>query len=166
MPFRLNRSREHFKFTALLVALPSICTFLIKLLFLPLGIETYATLFPLIIAIACYLYALSDTYIGFDETFFYVKNKKIPLSFVQAIRLTETANNKNVPYWKIVYTSSSAHQSNRSVRVLPNIYNDRFERFIKAVEQANPQAETDHYHFTILPGGMPKTTWGSRNIYR
>lgn len=86
------------------------------------------------------------------------------MQFVLAIRLTESTGNKDIPYWKIAYTPGF-DESNRSVRILPNVYNDRFERFIKSVERVNPQAETDYYHFTILPGGMPKTTWAPRDSY-
>lgn len=110
---------------------------------------------PLIILMSCYKFGLFYDPINFDDEFFYPKNsrREIPLSSIQAIKLTSLKNQFNNPYWKITYLSDQLN----SVQVLPPPLDDSFARFIEAVKKVNPAVDTDLYTFKLYFGFLPGT---------
>ena len=112
---------------------------------------------PFAVIVVCYKFGLLYDPVNFDDQFFYPKNsrKEIPLSSIQAIKLTSLKNQFNYPYWKIIYLSDQLN----SVRVLPPPLDDSFASFIETVKKANPSADTDIYEFKLYFGFLPATFW-------
>lgn len=96
----------------------------------------------------------------FDEQYFYHKNgkAKIPISSIQAIKLTHFSNGKQVQYWEITFFTNKVEK----VRILPPTLEDSFARFLDYVKAKNPAVDVDIFEFKLKFGFLPFCYWRPR----
>ncbi|BCY29590.1 hypothetical protein [Flavobacterium okayamense] len=92
-------------------------------------------------AIVCVLlYFIFDSAkkVEFDQNHMFITSKngeeRIPLKNIHVIKLTSLEINKR-KMWKIKYTDN--YVTEKSVRILPRLFNNEFEKFKDAVYKAN-----------------------------
>lgn len=122
-----------------------------------LNVNILSCFLPLVVIVLSYSFGLFYDPVHFDALFFYPTDNhhKIPLSSIQAIKLTWLSNQFRYCYWKVTYLSDTGTLA--SVRVLPPALEGSFGNFIEAVRKANPTVDTDIYEFRLYLGFLPGT---------
>lgn len=147
MKQRISSHLRAGRYVMILIAMPIFCA-LVYSLFKD-EIETNfvgGSLVALLVAgILYYLFDQAKT-VEFDYEFMYVtyksKTEKVPLGKVFTIKMTMTQiNNRNM--WKIKYVDNFGKK--RSVRILPKIYQDDFQKFKVKVKSANSNVEIQNW---------------------